>query len=224
MASYIDEVLGKLQQFEGSIPWMYLDTAGHVTVGTGLMLPSSVAANGLPFSIDDREATAAEIAAEFARVSAMAKGRVAKFYSRPGGLRLSQEAIENQLRGTLEGFEGYLRPHIRSYDALPDAAKMALLDMAYNLGPGRLFAEYPRLIAAVEMGDWKSAAAASTRRGPAPERNLWTRQQFLDAAKSAVTGIEAAAESLLTRWLLVGFGIGMTVLLAAALRQERRSE
>ena len=34
--------LPKLKEFEGSIPYMYLDTTSNVTVGVGNMLPSAV--------------------------------------------------------------------------------------------------------------------------------------------------------------------------------------
>ena len=212
-SSYLDAVLAKLKEFEGCVPWMYLDTVGKVTVGIGMMLPSGLAADALPFVSGERSATATEIGAEFARVSAMTKGRVAKFYAKSGGLRLSQETIDDRLRGTLEGFEGYLRRYLPTYDELPDAAKIALLDMVYNLGPGRLFAEYPRLIAAIEAGDWKAAAAASERRGPSPARNLWTREQLLAAAKDVVTEIKAVGESEGLWWAMAG----LTAALAAAL-------
>ena len=221
-SAYLETVLAKLKEFEGCVPWMYLDTVGKVTVGIGLMLPSGPAADALPFVIGDRAATTAEIAKEFARVSGMEKGRVAKFYARTGGLRLTQEAIDTKLRSTLEGFEGYLRRYLPMYDSLPDAAKVALLDMVYNLGPGRLFAEYPRLIAAIEAGDWKAAAAASARRGPSPARNLWTKQQLLDAAKAVVSDVRAATESNTLRWIMAAVAGLAAAALALVIYDEAR--
>ena len=79
---------------------------------------------------------------------------------------------------------------------------MGLLDMVYNLGPGKLFAEYPRLLRAVEAGDWKAAAAASHRRGPGEARNAWTQQQFLSAATAIATDIKAAGASYGFGWLV----------------------
>ena len=218
--AYMEIALAKLKEFEGCVPWMYLDTVGKVTVGIGLMLPSGLAADALPFTVGDRAAVAAEIATEFARVSCMARGRAAKFYSKVGGLRLPQETIDSRLVETLQGFEGYLRRHIETYDDLPDPAKTALLDMVYNLGPGRFFAEYPRLIAAIEAGDWKRAAAASERRGPGAARNLWTKQQLLDAAKSVVTEIKAASGSGAMRWLLAGLTAAGAAALALVIYDE----
>lgn len=218
MGSYLDVAIGRLKEFEGSVPWMYLDTVGKVTVGVGVMLPNARSAGGLPFLVGERNATEEEIAAEFARVSGLAKGKGAGFYRRRDGLRLSDESIEQRLRDVLEGFEGYLREHVNGYSELPDAAKVALLDMVYNLGPGRLFREYPKLIAAVERGDWVAAAKASFRHGPAPARNSWTKEQFLNAAKRIAIEAEQALEKGTWAWwpVLLGVGAGLMALVIAS--------
>ena len=44
MATYLEQSLEKLKEFEGCVPWMYRDTVGKVTVGVGLMLPDVEAA------------------------------------------------------------------------------------------------------------------------------------------------------------------------------------
>src|SRR5579863_2584618 len=86
MATYLDESLAKLEWFEGSIPWMYLDTRGNVTVGVGLLVPDAAAAQKLPFVFEGRAATAAETATEYARVHGMPMGRPAPFYRVNPGL------------------------------------------------------------------------------------------------------------------------------------------
>ena len=220
-SGYLDESVRKLKEFEGSVEWMYLDTVGKVTVGVGLILPNAVAAQALSFLRGDGPATQEEIAAEYARVSALAKGRAAKFYAKPTGLQLSDEVIEQKLRDALTGFESYLRKHIGGYDGLPDAAKIALLDMVYNLGPGKLFAEYPRLIAAIEAGDWKTAAQHSQRRGPGSARNEWTRQQFLSVAKQVQVDLQAAGASGALRWVTAGFAALFFALVALEILEHR---
>ena len=92
--------------------------------------------------------------------------------------------------------------------------------MVYNLGPGRLFAEYPRLIKAVEAGDWKTAAAASSGRGPSPARNQWPSRQFAQAAQAVVTEIRATGSSAISRWMLVALTAAAAALLAAFLYEE----
>ena len=203
--TYLDHSLAKLEQFEGSIPWMYRDTAGHVTVGVGLMLPDAAAAARLTFVVDGRAATADEIAAEFARVDALPMGRPALFYRAPengeGKPELPQSEIDSLLRNVLTGFEGELRAGLSDYDGFPDSVKLALLDMAYNLGPAGLLHGYPRMIKAVEAGNWAQAAANCERVGPGAARNNWTREMFL---QNVVGGIKAEAESAVKQ---VGYGL-----------------
>jgi GH24 family phage-related lysozyme (muramidase) len=193
--TYLEQSLEKLKEFEGSVPWMYRDTVGKVTVGVGLMLPDVKAAQGLPFFLDNRPATPEEIADEYARVDAMTMGKAAGFYKIPTSLELTQQTIDARLLSVLEGFEADLRGEFPRYDNFPDAIKMALLDMIYNLGPAGLFHGFPRLVAAVQIGNWAQAAEHCTRRGPASARNNWTKQQFL----SVVGAIKAEAETWLTR-------------------------
>jgi GH24 family phage-related lysozyme (muramidase) len=196
VATYLEQSLAKLKEFEGCVPWMYRDTVGKVTVGVGLMLPDSKSAEALPFILGTRAATPEEIAAEYARIDAMAMGRASAFYKTPTSLVLTQQTIDAKLSSVLAGFEADLRSQFPHYDALPDGIKMALLDMIYNLGPAGLFKGFPHLVAAIQTGAWQQAAEHCIRRGPSAARNAWTREQFL----SAVVGtIKAEAETWLRR-------------------------
>ena len=201
MATYLERSLAQLEEFEGSIPWMYLDTAGKVTVAVGLMLPDAAAAQRLPFRLADSAAGADAIAAEFARVDAMPMGRPALFYRKIGGPELAKKDIDSLLSAVVLGFEGELRAKFSAYDALPDGVKIALLDMAYNLGPDGLLRGYPKLIKAVETGDWVTAAVNCYRHGPGAVRNAWTKTMFLE---NVLPALRAAAES---RWKQLGFGL-----------------
>ena len=213
MGTYLNASLEKLEEFEGSIPWMYRDTVGKVTVGVGLMLPDAEAACRLPFEVCGVAAGQTEVRAEFARVDALPTGRPALFYRVAGKPELTQAAIDALLLTVLTGFEGKLRESLPGYDALPDGAKLALLDMAYNLGPAGLLRGFPKLISAVRAGDWARAAACCERRGPGAQRNAWTRQMFL---ANVVGSVQAQAESAWKR-----FGYGLAGLGAAALRGAR---
>jgi GH24 family phage-related lysozyme (muramidase) len=196
VATYLEQSLAKLKEFEGCVPWMYRDTVGKVTVGVGLMLPDAKAAAALPFLVGGRAATHEEIAAEYARVDAMAMGRASTFYKTPTSVVLTQQTIDAKLTSVLEGFEADLRGQFSHYDALPDGVKMALLDMIYNLGPGGLFKGFPHLVAAIQTGAWAQAAEHCMRHGPSAARNDWTRKQFLS---SVVGTIQAEAEGWLRR-------------------------
>src|SRR5580692_5991153 len=104
VATYIEQSLTKLKEFEGCVPWMYRDTVGKVTVGVGLMLPDVAAAQALPFLCGGRAATAEEIGADFARVAAAAQGKAAGFYRGAGSPELGQETIDAKLLAVLSGF------------------------------------------------------------------------------------------------------------------------
>jgi GH24 family phage-related lysozyme (muramidase) len=194
MPGTFDQSMSQLKSFEGCVPWMYRDSVGKVTVGVGLMLPDAAAACALPFhTADGSAATAEQIEAEFARVEALAMGKLPSFYRAAGSLELPEAAIDERLSALLAGFEATVRARLAGYDKLPDGVKMALLDMAYNLGPAGLLEGYPRMIHAVEMGAWAQAAAECARGGINAARNAWTREQML----SAVVGtIQAEAEAV----------------------------
>lgn len=216
MQSYLEQFLAKLESFEGSIPWMYRDTVGKVTVGVGVMLPDAAAASALPFAANGQPASAPEIAAEFARVDALPMGRAAHFYRKDGGPELSENEIDALLRSEILRFEAELREKIAGYDAFPDQARMALLDMAYNLGPEGLLKGFPRLIQAAEAGDWKQAAAQCFRHGPGAARNEWTEAMFLG---NVLPKLEGRAEGMLVRF---AYGmLGLAASLAGRLRRKR---
>lgn len=181
--SYLEDSYSALKRFEGSIPYMYLDTVGLVTVGIGFMLASSYAAATLPFTHPDGSvATQLEISDEYSRVKALPKGKLPDFYHSLSSLLLPDAQIYGMLATKVDTFEqGLLRiyPH---YDTYPDSAKIALIDMAYNLGIAKLSSTYPRFNSAVRAHDWQLAASQCHRNGPSEERNLWTKNQFLEAS------------------------------------------
>jgi GH24 family phage-related lysozyme (muramidase) len=182
MPTYLAELLAQLKLFEASVPWMYLDSVGNVTVGVGLMLPNASAACALEFVAAGAPAAPQQIATECARVAALAPDKLPAFYRADTSPQLPQEIIDAKLSEVLAVFENTLRSGIPGYDTLPDPAKMALLDMAYNLGPTGLLRGYPRLLQAIAAGDWAQAAAECARNGIGPARNAWTKRQFLSAA------------------------------------------
>jgi GH24 family phage-related lysozyme (muramidase) len=195
---YLDQSIVQLKEFEGCVGWMYCDTAGKVTVGVGLMLPNVAAACGLPFVVRGSAATAEQIGEEFKRVGALTPGERPGFYREAGSPELPGEFIDAKLKAVLTEFEGTLRAKLPEYDKLPDVVKMALLDMAYNLGPAGLLTGYPRLLHAVDTGSWAQAAAECARGGISEARNAWTRLQFLSAVVATIraeVGAKMAAEA-----------------------------
>lgn len=184
--SYLEDSLAHLEIFEGTVPWMYLDTRGLVTVGVGEMLASVREAQSLDF-LDPRgqPSTQDAILNEFNRVSSLAPGKVAAFYRSPASPVLPHATIDMLLMNHVNSFDEQLARRWPAYPSFPDTAKLGLLDMIYNLGATTLFNRFPLFMASVEKQDWLGAAANCQRVGPSQARNDWTRQQFLAAAAAA---------------------------------------
>jgi GH24 family phage-related lysozyme (muramidase) len=181
--SYLEEYAAQCKVFEGCVGWMYLDTVGKVTVGVGNMLPDVTAALMLPLRSQSSGdlAGAPAVIRDYARVQGLREGMAARAYWEYEALVLAPEDIEELLMRRLDEFDETLRRDFGGYDGYPDAVKMALLDMIYNLGEGKLMRTYPGFDAAVRAKDWPQAAAECHRNGPSDARNEWTKQQFLAA-------------------------------------------
>lgn len=182
--SYLDESVTSITGFEGAIPWMYLDSRGLVTAGVGHMIPDAKSAQALSFQDSSGQAASADaILADYNRVLGMTSNRASDFYKVSASLLLSEKAIAALLLANLQACDQSLRSHFVHYDTFPAPAKLALLDMVFNLGAAKLFGTYPHFCAAVSAGDWNTAAAQCHREGPGQARNHWTAQQFQLAAQ-----------------------------------------
>jgi GH24 family phage-related lysozyme (muramidase) len=184
---YLQDSLANLEIFEGIVPWMYLDTRGFVTVAVGELLANPASAVALAFvDANNQPCTPDAIQAEYSRVSSLPPGKYpAAFYRSPASPTLPHPAIDALLLRHLTFFDTQLSQRFQSYVAFPDPAKLGLLDMIYNLGVTGLFQGYPTFMTCVQNQNWAGAASQCHRNGPSPQRNDWTRQQFLAAAACA---------------------------------------
>jgi GH24 family phage-related lysozyme (muramidase) len=182
--SYLQDSLAHLEIFEGVVPWMYLDTKGFVTVAVGELLATPASALALAFvDANNQPSTPGAIQTEYSRVSGLPPGKYpAAFYRSLLSPTLPHPAVDTLLSRHLNFFDSQLNQRFPSYSAFPDAAKLGLLDMIYNLGVTGLFNGFPTLMNYVQKQNWAGAATQCLRNGPSPQRNDWTRQQFLAAA------------------------------------------
>jgi GH24 family phage-related lysozyme (muramidase) len=194
--AYLQDSLANLEIFEGIVPWMYLDTRGFVTVAVGELLATPANALALAFvDANNQPSTPDAIQAEYSRVSALPPGKYpAAFYRSPASPTLPHPAIDALLLHHLTFFDTQLSQRFANYPAFPDPAKLGLLDMIYNLGVTGLFKGYPTLMSYVQNQNWAGVATQCHRNGPSPQRNDWTRQQFL-AAVAASTSTPPASSS-----------------------------
>lgn len=181
--SYLQDSAAQLKVFEADVPWPYLDTKSNVTFAVGFMAPDL--ASFLTYSWmspDGCVSDPADVATAWRTVSAMLPGRVAGYYHYPGCLTLPQAARDGLLMAKLTTLDGQLSAAFDDYEGFPEPAKLALIDMVWNLGFEGLMHGYPRLDAAVKIQDWKTCALECYRNGPDLARNDWTKAQFLAAA------------------------------------------
>jgi GH24 family phage-related lysozyme (muramidase) len=182
--SYIDASVAATIRWEGMVSWMYLDTIGIVTVGCGLALADTGVACSLPFQLQDGGLASEDVVVtDFHRVKALAPGKRPGFYHSLASPVLSQSDIKGLLRKRVVADDAILRTGLASWDAMPAAAKLALLDMDYNLGTGGLFRHHLPLIESVRAGNWTAAASQCHRIGISDDRNDWTKKLFLTAAQ-----------------------------------------
>lgn len=185
---YLDDAVKNTELFEGRVNHMYLDSKGNVTAAVGVLIPSLAAAIDLPFKRrgmgQDFPASAGEIADDYNRVKAASMGHAATYYHNAESVILEDADMDKLLLSFLQNLDGALRKHFIKYDDWPDAAKLAYLDMAYNLGPVRLFNEYTHMNASALVDQWMQCAAECGRDSSDPafdRRNAWTRAQFRTA-------------------------------------------
>lgn len=179
---YLEESYSALRRWEGTVPYMYLDSVGLVTIGIGFMLPNVYAASTLPFvNTDGSPSTQEEIAADFNRVKSLPQNKLPTAYHSFSSPLLPDAEIVKLTASKINSFEVSLRRMYPDYGIYPDAVKIALIDMIYNLGAAKLQAQYPKFNAAVRAHDWQLAASQCHRNGPSADRNAWAYQQFMEA-------------------------------------------
>lgn len=183
---YLDDAVAATAGFEGRIQWMYLDTANQVTVGVGEMLLTGHDALFHRFRRPNAEyADRAEILAEFQRVKQMTPGYTAKSYRRSDSLLLADEDIDKALRHAIRSCASDLAALFPDFHEYPDAAKIALIDMRFNLGLTGLRQKFPKLCLLVTAQRWDEASLECHRLDLSDERNAWTKEQFLLAGSNA---------------------------------------
>lgn len=190
-----------IRRFEDWVPHPYGDSAGIISAGYGSNIATKPRFLAVPWRLDHAAGAAVptrsvadsydRLAAFIARESAKAHaaGRrlniTAGAYAPLTRLRLPVAIGEAMLVRDLGGGAGELRRKFPAFDRFPVPAKLALVDMIYNLGGTRFSAgRWPKLFAAVRAQDWVLAAVECQRRGIADARNQACADLFRAAAGS----------------------------------------
>ena len=156
-------VVARLKKFEGCVSNMYRCTGGEVTIGVGHAIPNAGEATKLTWETGGA-------AADFERVAAAPKGMPASAYAGLTQCRMSGGDIEALVEADVRSFEAQLAATLPNWASYPAPVQEALFDMAFNLGLGGL-KKFRRMLAAIDAGDWDTAAAQSHRQGIGDGRN-----------------------------------------------------
>jgi len=122
-----------IERHEGRRAKVYLDTAGHPTVGIG-------------FNLDRADAGA--------KLSALGLDPGAV---REGAVTLTDEQVDELFEPDLATAIDGARRLVPSFDALSAARQHVCVDLTFNLG-ARGFGAFTKTLAAIEAGDYEAAA------------------------------------------------------------------
>lgn len=177
-----------LRASEGATNYLYQDSVGKVTIGVGNLIENEDAAaelylfteNGLPASDKQkREAYQRVWNAPGVRYDGFA--RKAKTYQNYTDIRISSEEIDKLLSKKILQFYRGIKIIFPCFDSFPSPAKLALMDMAFNLGLTGLNLRWPKLKNAVRKKIWSKAAIESNRPQLSILRNREVRDLFMRA-------------------------------------------
>jgi len=172
-----NQVIARLQKFEGRVPHMYRCTGGEVTIGIGHAIASAADAAQLTWQVGVERASG-----DWQSVAATQKGLLASSYAPLTTCRMGDAAIDQLAAADVQRFTTLLTANLPNWATYPAPAQAALFDMAYNLGIGGL-KRFPNMLAAVDAGEWETAAQQCHRMGIGDARNQETAALFRQAAQ-----------------------------------------
>jgi len=178
----------KLNSYEGNVAHMYLDSNGHVTVGTGHLVSSLIEAQNLNLVVEktSAKATKVQIKTDYETVKKQPKNKRASYYKKHTKLIMTITERNKLTNKHIESFYKELKRLYSDFDDYPTKARLALFDMIFNLGMTRLKSKYPNLNKAVKAKKWTEAAAQSHRKPPISDaRNKYVKELFEAVAKAA---------------------------------------
>lgn len=195
------KVVEKLEQYEGRVPHLYLDTKGYVTVGVGHMLPNKSAVTAVRLYKSDSHgrlsvATASEKEAEYDVIKKLLFGDnySAHYYRRYATLTMRDDDINAQREAHIASFykelSGYYTTgngFMDAFDDMPEEVQMALFDMIFNLGLPKLKNQYILFHGHLRKRGWREAAGQSSRIGIGLERNKYVHDLLMIAARNQKT-------------------------------------
>ncbi len=158
-AAVRDAFTGFTAQYEGVVPWMYLDILGLVTVGIGNLIDPLSAAIGLPFvdRVTGAPASRDAIVAEWLRVKG--DGSLARLGHRAAermtSLRLTDEGVAHVVSIKVAQNDAVLSKRLPDWEEFPACAQLAMHSWSWACGPN---GAWPRLFEALNARDFDAAS------------------------------------------------------------------
>lgn len=202
--SWEKEAQDNIEEHEGNKPHPYIDTAFKITIGIGSNIDSKAEFMRLPWKLGENgpDATKRDIEAAYEELTRQKSvpgniktvkkngqekevfNKKAEDQERWTSLWLSEQERKKLFNEDFNAFRGKLPGKFSDFDCFPPKAKVALMDMIFNLGETKFSrGNWPNLFKAVNQRDWRTGAAQSHRLGVSEKRNGHTRGQFLSAAE-----------------------------------------
>jgi hypothetical protein len=175
--------------FEGSVPWLYADVKGLVTVAIGNLVDPVEYALGLPFVWPDGTPATTD---DIRRAWEVVKNdpRAAKYghkyteHLAANQIRLTPGGLENLVLDKFDANEKYLAKRFIEWDQWPADAQLGVHSMAWACGPAFRF---PHLESSLRDQDFDGAAlncSISTAGNPGViPRNVANRTLFSNASR-----------------------------------------
>lgn len=181
-ASELTAIYSNLVRFEDDIPYLYVDSTGHITIGIGTMIPNLDRAYSLGLRKANGElATQAEISAEFSRLQELARQNNnnlrATAYQAATSLYLNEQERKGLLAEHVQNDRGNLRNLFDNFESIPFAGQIALHNMMYNLGYGD-FRGYNNFREAIRTRAYDVAARESRISTADDKRNAYLHDTF----------------------------------------------
>lgn len=210
--------------FEGYTTYMYLDVLGNVTTGAGNLIDPMSVALTLPWKVDGAQATAQQIANAWQTVknrTDLERGG-GDAYAALTNVRLSTSDVDILVTQRLLSDETELVRRYPSFESWPADAQLGILSMAWAMGPDFNFPEFR---AAINRGDFLTAAAQCHMSNGDPDRNAAQAALFTAAAAvlsgggdvNAIHGpISKQSAKHFVQAAIVGGGFGVAGLLFVA--------
>ena len=182
----MSKVTDFIAQFEGNVAHFYLDSLGYVTVGVGHKVEGQDGAELLTMvdRLSYEPASVTEKRNEYAWVLRADPDHVASYYLQCTNLNMPDNAIADLLQQDVNHMVSGLSRGVSNFTHIPGDVQVALTDMAFQFGVAGLLTKWPRLLAAVQDGDFAIAALECQSTHVSPHRNQARHDLFL----SGITG------------------------------------